>query len=693
MAGFAELEIGLYRHDSGSTAVEMRFSQPDSDADIRLMRSSGEPALIDIDIDQLRALAQDPEAYGKKLGESLFANSAVQSAFKQAWSSAQTLDTPLRLRLLIDFGVPELHAVRWETLRDPQDNTLLFTGEKVLFSRYLSSLDWRPVRLRPQADLTALIVIANPANLDRYQLAPVDVAGELARAKTNLGSIRADELASGGRANLNDIAAALRKGYDILYLVCHGSLVKGEAWLWLEDPEGQVTRASGADFVARLNDIQQRPRLVVLASCQSAGAGDAASTGDQGALAALGPRLAEAGIPAVIAMQGNVTMKTVAEFMPVFFQELQKDGQIDRAISVARGHVRGSGRPDWWIPTLFMRLKSGRIWYVPGIRDKRGMEKWPALLRNIQKGQCTPILGSGLLEPILGSTRDIARRWAERFHYPLAPHEREDLPQVAQFLSINQDRNFPRDELGQYLRREIRERHSGDLPDNLRNGSATLDDLLNTVAARRRATNPSDTHKVLAGLPFPIYITTTPDNLLVEALKETGKDPQVELCPWNEYVEQVESLAVTQPDYRPTPEKPLVYYLFGRLNEPDSLVLTEDDYFDYLIGVTSNKDLIPSSVRRKLADTALLFLGFQLDDWNFRILYRSIMGQEGRGRRSRYAHIAAQIDPEEGRILEPDGARKYLEQYFQDADISIFWGSADDFIAELHKRAGEMKPE
>jgi hypothetical protein len=129
-----------------------------------------------------------------------------------------------------------------------------------------------------------------------------------------------------------------------------------------------------------------------------------------------------------------------------------------------------------------------------------------------------------------------------------------------------------------------------------------------------------------------------------------------------------------------------VYHLFGRLHEPDSLILTEDDYFDYLIGVTSGKDLIPGVVRRALADTALLFLGFQMDDWNFRVLFRSIMSQEGRGRRRGYAHVAAQIDPEEGRILEPERARRYLERYFQDADISIYWGSAEDFMQELQRR-------
>jgi phosphatidylserine/phosphatidylglycerophosphate/cardiolipin synthase-like enzyme len=48
--------------------------------------------------------------------------------------------------------------------------------------------------------------------------------------------------------------------------------------------------------------------------------------------------------------------------------------------------------------------------------------------------------------------------------------------------------------------------------------------------------------------------------------------------------------------------------------------------------------------------------------------------------------VAVQIDPEEGRIQEPERARRYLESYFQDADISIYWGSVEDFARELQQR-------
>jgi SIR2-like domain len=331
---------------------------------------------------------------------------------------------------------------------------------------------------------------------------------------------------------------------------------------------------------------------------------------------------------------------------------------------------------------LIMRLKSGRIWYVSGFGDDRqAFEKWPALLRSIRRSQCTPIIGSHLGAALLGTSYEIAQSWAETYHFPLAPHQREDLPQVAQYLAVNQDSRFPRDELLEYLRQELLRRYDSQLPNSL--ADASLAELFAAVGAQRRERDPADPYKVLAELTCPIYITTDTSNLLEEALKAVGKDPQAELCRWNAEVEQLPSLYDDDPDYRPTVERPLVYHLFGMNDETDSLVLTEDDYFDYLIGVTTNKDLIPIAVRQALADTALLFLGFRMDDWNFRVLFRSIMSQEGRSRRRKYAHIAGQILPEEGRFLEPERARRYLDSYFQDVDISIYWGSVEDFTKDL----------
>ncbi len=522
-------------------------------------------------------------------------------------------------------------------------------------------------------------MIANPTDLGEYQVAPVEVNGELKRAKDALGEIQIVEVI--GPETLSRLIEQLHEEFDILYLVAHGAVIDGDAVLWLEDASGDSDRRPGRDLVDRLCELPRPPRLVVLASCQSGDTGARAGEGD--ALVALGPRMAEAGIPAVVAMQGNVSMTTVERFMPVFFRELRRDGQIDRAMAAARFEVRD--RTDFASPVLFLRLTSGRIWYVPGFArgPDQEFDLWPGLLTYLKprKPKCLPILGSGLLERYLGSTREFARRWAERNHFPLASHAREDLPQVSQYLSVSFKASALRamfeEEMSDALRRQL----GRNGPESSADGTRSASDCLSQAGTVRRQKDSAEPHRVLAALPFPIYLTTNSDHLLVEALREAGKQPEVGLCPWSENVDWSESIFAPDrnPDFRPSVDCPLVYYLFGRLDDPRSLVLTEDDYFDYLIGLIRNNELVPAVVRRALVDSCLLFLGFRLDDWDFRVLFRSLMAQGGRQRSTDYAHVAVQLDPEEGRNLDPEAARRFLQHYFEIADIRIYWGHVDDF--------------
>ncbi|HSF83721.1 MAG TPA: CHAT domain-containing protein [Anaerolineales bacterium] len=697
--GQVELEIGLHRREASPESpqgeieytLEFRGRRSDSAADVRAGNGTAR-----FDVDRLSRLYSDPSASGAALAAALFADPRLAEAFNAARTSAETLNVPLRLRVLVGSSAPELHRLPWETLHDPRDNSLLTTNANLPFSRYLSSPDWRPVVLRSRGQLRALVVAANPSDLASYDLAPVDASGELSRAKTALGSIQVSALpdeSQGKRASLDNILAHLQQQpCDLLYLVCHGAWMKDDTWLWLEDAAGKTQRVSGSSLVERLQSLTARPVLVVLASCQSA------DSRAEGSLSALGPRLVDAGIPAVLAMQANISPGTVEKMMPVFFTELQRHGQIDQALSTARGSV--NERQDYWVPALFTRLEDGYIWNLPGFRGEHGerveFKKWPSLLRDIQNGRCTPILGPGLYEPLLGSSRQIAQHWAEEHGYPMAPYERDSLPQVAQYLTVSQSPGFPYSNLEDMIRAEIRTRFGETLPPEYQRDTIPLDDLITQVGAMQRSQHPDDPYRVLAELPLPIYLTATPDNLLYAALQEansskegTIKDPQTVLCRWNEYTETARSIYKSEPGYYPDPDRPLVYYFFGRLGEIDSIVLTEDDYFDFLIGVTYNQQQLPSDLRRALTDTSLLFLGFQMSDWSFRVLLRYIRSLPGGSRRGRdeRVHVAVQIEPEAGRIQDPLGALDYLRDYFREtAEISVYWGSARDFISELKER-------
>lgn len=680
MTDYADLEIGLHRRDAVSYAVEFRFSQPNSETDIRL--GNDQSAQVAFDLDVLNDLAYEPNAYGEKLTQMLFADASIRTAFAQARTSAQTLGATLRLRLMIGPSAPLLHSLHWETLRESQDGSPLTTNENLLFSRYLSSVDWRPVRLRAKGELHALVMAANPSDLSEYKMAPVDVQGELARAKQSLADIPVSSLPDPGGeqlATLNNLVDQLREiKPDILYLVCHGSLVAEEPMLWLESEDGKAARVSGNELVIRMKELEDRPRLVVLASCESAG------DGSGNALTALGPLLAESGIPAVLAMQGKISMQTVAEMMPVFFRELQRDGQIDRALAVARGSVRE--RPDHWMPALFMRLKSGRMWYVPGFGDEQEeFEKWQSMAGFIQEKTCTPIIGPGLIESLLGSRHEIAIRWAEKHGFPLAPHDRDVLPRVAQYVLTRQSPAYLPVAYRGALRDEVMRRFQADLPEELQQAKSwsteQTTEAIEIAMDKFWENDPQDPYRMLAQLRLPFYITTSKLDFMTRALIEEGAEPVVRICPWNKWIPKDKAIFEDEP----TVEKPLVYHLFGHLSVPNSLVLSEDQYFDYLIGITRNKDLIPSAMRAALNSTSLLFLGFQMEDWEFRVFFRFLLAQEGREMLKFFSHAAAQIEPEEDRILDIKRARKYLEAYFHGENIGIYWGSSKEFLLGLQE--------
>ncbi|MDQ2899141.1 MAG: CHAT domain-containing protein [Acidobacteriota bacterium] len=329
--------------------------------------------LLKIDLDELANLRAEDGEYEARLSELFFQAPNAKDALDKACAQLDQAGpgNALRVRLLIEPAAQELHHVRWECLRDTAGNPL-FNGDTILFSRFLSSPNLRPIG--PKTQLKALVAIANPPNLDRAidpenpqtGLPPIDVKNEKLRAETGLigAGFAVNTLASPPHgtvaATLDNILNELEKGCDVFYLVCHGGLVQQNGsptpMLWLEDGEDPV---NAARLVEGVRNMAQQPRLVVLASCQSAGA-DGTSAAVSGTLGALGPLLGGAGVPAVVAMQGNIKMSTVDRFMPQFLAELAKDGHIDRAMGKARGHVLDCN--DYWMPVLFMRLSEGLIW-------------------------------------------------------------------------------------------------------------------------------------------------------------------------------------------------------------------------------------------------------------------------------------------------------------------------------------------
>jgi hypothetical protein len=327
----------------------------------------------------------EPIAYGRTLRDVLLGTQAIRDEFARALNLTIRATPPrtLRISLALATGANDLHARAWETLLDPGDDQPLLSRSRVHFSRFLASdepIDITAVRPR------ALVFIANPERLannnepvqaDNVRLHPVNVDCERTRALQGLRSVATEVISSmhgqKGVASLDRLLSALgdtsREPYQILYLVCHGAIYAGQSKLWLDELDDKPVDAQLLVDGLRNLSAERRPRLVVLASCQSAGqsgTGNEASI-DRGTLAAIGPKLVqEAGIAAVVAMQDNIFMRTVETMMPAFFRELVRSGQVERAMTVARGrlriHTNQLIRDQWRVPVLFSRLRAGQIW-------------------------------------------------------------------------------------------------------------------------------------------------------------------------------------------------------------------------------------------------------------------------------------------------------------------------------------------
>ena len=316
--------------------------------------------------------------------------------------------------------------------------------------------------------------------------------------------------------------------------------------------------------------------------------------------------------------------------------------------------------------------------------DARSSQLLDTVITAMKEHQCTPILGTGMTEWLFGSRKDHAQAWAKGFGFPLGEHRHSDLPQVAQFLAVQKKPRQLRYELAAFYRDQLRKQFQEVLDDA---DELSLNDMVLAVWRNASESFATEPHTVLAQMPCKVYVTTGPTSLLTEALRSEGKDPVVDFCRWNPVVDRddwPESPLVQDRDYVPTIDRPLVYHILGTLDYPDSIVIAEDEYFEFLAQVARDRDLIPGPVREALADSTLLFLGFGLDDWDVRVLLRSLISPQSARRLGQFQHVAAQMDVESASSI--DDAHEYIETYFQrfrEPSIDIYWSSVEEFTRQL----------
>ncbi|MBK7828405.1 CHAT domain-containing protein [Nannocystis sp.] len=353
----------------GTYEEELRLVDPEA-----ATMSAPVRGLVKIDFPKMRSLELKPDVYGDELTQCVFADKDVLGLYIRARTVMSK--HKLRLSIAIEPSEHELNDLRWELLRDPVDKKLLATSDDVWLSRFMFSKDWRSVPRHSRTQLRAVIAVAAPTDYAEWQLAEIKLDDEIARGRNALSGIPVEVLGDTEPCTLDRLIKALRGGADIVYLVCHGIHRSPSApSVYLQNESGQTEVVHGKVLADRIGDMAEAPRMMVLASCESA-------TRLEYSLATM---LADAGVSAVLAMQGKISMATVKGVMPPFFHQLFIDGQIDRALAIARGGVRAHS--DAWMPALFLRLKNGQLWYEPRLTGSNNAPpQWKALCQCVRNG-------------------------------------------------------------------------------------------------------------------------------------------------------------------------------------------------------------------------------------------------------------------------------------------------------------------
>ncbi|MEV0595927.1 SIR2 family NAD-dependent protein deacylase [Nonomuraea cavernae] len=249
--------------------------------------------------------------------------------------------------------------------------------------------------------------------------------------------------------------------------------------------------------------------------------------------------------------------------------------------------------------------------------------------------------------------------FAERYTYPFA--DPDNLARVMQYAaSVSQDTVELKHEVCTFLKEYV-----------------------------PRSTVPAiDPHEVLAEFPIETFLTTNYDDLMMRALRHartSHKDPTSHTSTWWDITDD------ESPIDEPSDQQPLIYHLHGHWDDPASLVLTEDDYLTYLVNLVEARASgarlsLPATVLAAMTARPLLFVGYSLQDWNFRVLFHGLIRSMPINRRRR--HVSVQLMPDLNTSMADADVRaqEYLERYLDGWSISIFIGDTQEFFGELRRR-------
>ncbi|HKR02107.1 MAG TPA: tetratricopeptide repeat protein [Pyrinomonadaceae bacterium] len=297
---------------------------------------------------------QPIQQFGLELFNALFTGSVLA---RYEVSQQLAADRGKGLRIKLNIRQPSLSALPWEFLYDPRSAEYLCLSSNTPVIRYLElQYSIKPLVVEPP--LQILGMTASPSDLET-----LDAEREkrhVEEAVRDLGdSVKLTWLEG---QTWQDLQQKLQVGsWHIFHFIGHGGFddQSDEGFIALADETGKA-RYLKATELGRLLADHNALRLVVLNSC------DSALSGQLDIFSSTASILIRRNIPAVLAMQYEITDRAAIEFSRSFYRAIANDIPIDGAVAEARKAISLAIKDtvEWGTPVLYLRSQDGRIFDV-----------------------------------------------------------------------------------------------------------------------------------------------------------------------------------------------------------------------------------------------------------------------------------------------------------------------------------------
>ncbi len=399
-----QYEVRLYCRELGIDAGPYPLRLPLDDkilAELRWYLEQYPRWPVGPDVERARRI----EAQLARWGHDLFAALVTPTPdAARVWTQFR-LAEPDRPRLLtLDCTEPEVLRLPWELLADEEGHCFALG---IGFRRRLHKA--QAATTRPfDLPVRVLMVIARPEDEGVAFIDPRASSQALLAALEPLGDAAAVEFLPEGTLAALDRRLTDRHAppVHVVHFDGHGvyDQRRGLGYLIFENAQGR------ADFVdaERLGTLLARSGipLMVLDACQSA------HTDAENPFSSVAPRLIQAGIGSVAAMQYSVLVPASKQFFAAFYTALTEGETIGQAMDAGRRallrdefrfmlhHPDGSDRPitlrDWFLPALYQQAADPAPFFNAEAQRGSGAEGGEGESAS-QRADATPLLPTPLL--------------------------------------------------------------------------------------------------------------------------------------------------------------------------------------------------------------------------------------------------------------------------------------------------------